>query len=89
MELFSWSNWPLFFVSAAMVVAAVIDGWKLKVPNWLTFPLIVSGLLFGLCHDLGWLPGTGSGPGRQGKPSPERGGGQKGRAKNPRRATGW
>jgi prepilin peptidase CpaA len=61
MALFSVANWPLMFVLAAMVVAAVIDGWKLKVPNWLTFPLIVSGWLFGLSHNLGWLPDTGTG----------------------------
>ena len=28
-----------WFVSAFLIVAATIDGWKLKVPNWLTFPL--------------------------------------------------
>src|SRR5262249_41870904 len=28
---------------------------------WLTFPLIISGWLFGLCHNLGWLEGTGEG----------------------------
>jgi prepilin peptidase CpaA len=44
-----------------MVVAAVIDGWKLKVPNWLTFPLILTGWALGGCHDLGWLEGSGSG----------------------------
>jgi prepilin peptidase CpaA len=53
--------WPLYFIGAAMVVAAVIDGWKLKVPNWLTFPLVLSGWLFGLLHDCGLLAGTGSG----------------------------
>src|SRR4029077_9685604 len=61
MELFTLANWPLLFVCAAMVVAAVIDGWKLKVPNWLTFPLIVSGWLFGLSHNLGWFEGSGAG----------------------------
>src|SRR6516225_3002118 len=61
MSLFTLENWPLLFVCAAMVVAAVIDGWKLKVPNWLTFPLIVSGWLFGLAHDAGLLEGTGDG----------------------------
>lgn len=61
MALFSLDNWPLLFVSFAMIVAAVIDGWKLKVPNWLTFPLVFSGLALGLCHNLGWLPGTGEG----------------------------
>lgn len=54
-------NWPLAFICLAMIVAAVIDGWILKVPNWLTFPLILSGWLLGLCHDLGWLVGTGEG----------------------------
>ena len=49
------AHWPLIVVSVAMVVAAVIDGWKLKVPNWLTFPLIVSGWLLGLCYNFGWL----------------------------------
>jgi prepilin peptidase CpaA len=61
MALFSLDHWPLLFISAAMVVAAVIDGWKLKVPNWLTFPLIVGGWAFGLCHNLGWLEGSGEG----------------------------
>src|SRR5262249_38249564 len=55
------ANWPLFFVCVAMVVAAVIDGWKLKVPNWLTFPLIVSGWVLGLIHNFGALPETGVG----------------------------
>src|SRR5437660_6122545 len=59
MAFFSPENWPLWFLSVAMVVAAVIDGWKLKVPNWLTFPLIISGWLLGLVHDFGWLAGVG------------------------------
>src|SRR5262249_25514076 len=59
--LFTWDNWPLLFVCAAMVAAAVIDGWKLKVPNWLTFPLVFSGWTFGLCHNLGLFEGTGDG----------------------------
>jgi len=46
------AHWPLWFVCLAMVVAAVIDGWKLKVPNWLTFPLILSGWGLGLFHNL-------------------------------------
>jgi prepilin peptidase CpaA len=49
------SNWPLWFICVAMIVAAVIDGWKLKVPNWLTFPIILSGWLLGLSHDVGLL----------------------------------
>lgn len=55
-------NWPLMFICAAMIVAAIIDGWKLKVPNWLTFPLVISGWVLGLGHNLGWLPeSTGAG----------------------------
>ena len=51
-------HWPLWFICAAMIAAAVIDGWKLKVPNWLTFPLILSGWALGLVHDSGWLLGS-------------------------------
>src|SRR6266480_2740379 len=61
MALFTLANWPLLFVCSAMVVAAVIDGWKLKVPNWLTLPLIVSGWGLGLLHNCHLLPGTGDG----------------------------
>lgn len=61
MSWLTWNNWPLFFIGVAMVVAAAIDGWKLKVPNWLTFPLVVSGWLLGLLHDVGLLAGTGQG----------------------------
>jgi prepilin peptidase CpaA len=49
------NHWPLWFVCLAMVAAAVIDGWKLKVPNWLTFPLVLSGWGLGLLHSLGFM----------------------------------
>ena len=39
-------NWPVWVVTATLVVAAVIDGMQLKVPNWLTFPMIVSGWIY-------------------------------------------
>jgi prepilin peptidase CpaA len=56
------THWPLAFVCAAMIVAAVIDGWKLKVPNWLTFPLIISGWLLGLLHNFDlFTDSTGTG----------------------------
>jgi len=58
---FILDNWPLAFVCFAMIVAAVIDGWKLKVPNWLTFPLVLGGWALGLCHNFGWLQGSGGG----------------------------
>lgn len=54
-------HWPLSFICVAMITAAIIDGWKLKVPNALTFPLILAGWALGLAHDLGWLDGTGVG----------------------------
>ncbi|HZY83345.1 MAG TPA: A24 family peptidase, partial [Gemmataceae bacterium] len=58
---FILNHWPLWFISLAMVAAAVIDGWKLKVPNWLTFPLVLSGWGLGLLHSCGVLEGTGEG----------------------------
>jgi prepilin peptidase CpaA len=36
----------VWFVSAVLIEAAVIDGWKLRVPNWLTFHFAIGGLLF-------------------------------------------
>jgi prepilin peptidase CpaA len=58
---FILNHWPLGFICVAMIVAAVIDGWKLKVPNWLTFPLVLSGWFLGLLHNFGLLESTGSG----------------------------
>lgn len=40
------ANWPVWFVTITLIVAAVIDGFELKVPNWLTYPMIVSGWIF-------------------------------------------
>jgi prepilin peptidase CpaA len=39
-------NWPVWLVTATLVVAAVIDGLQLKVPNWITFPMILSGWVY-------------------------------------------
>ena len=39
-------HWQYWLVSVVLVVAAVIDGIQLKVPNWLTFPMIISGWVF-------------------------------------------
>jgi prepilin peptidase CpaA len=56
-------NWHVWLVTGALILAAVIDGIQLKVPNWLTFPFIISGwvysgLTFGW-EGLGWsLLGT-------------------------------
>jgi prepilin peptidase CpaA len=51
--LFSFENWPVLVVCAGMIAAAVIDWWKFKVPNKLTFPLIISGWLLGLANNFG------------------------------------
>jgi len=40
------SNGHIWFLSVIMVIAAVIDGVQLKVPNWLTLPLIAGGWLY-------------------------------------------
>src|SRR6267154_5559654 len=56
-------HWTVWFVTVVLIVAAVIDGFELKVPNWVTFPFVVSGwvystLAFGW-EGLGWsLLGT-------------------------------
>jgi prepilin peptidase CpaA len=42
------ANWPVWLVTVVLIVAAIIDGAILKVPNWLTFPFITSGWLYGL-----------------------------------------
>lgn len=39
-------NWPVWIVSVTLVIAAVIDGLRLKVPNWITAPMILSGLAY-------------------------------------------
>ncbi|MCH8923190.1 MAG: prepilin peptidase, partial [Planctomycetes bacterium] len=57
------TNWPVWFVTVTLVVAAVIDGKLLKVPNWITFPLVISGWIYSTAafgwEGLGWsLVGT-------------------------------
>lgn len=47
-----WEWFVLIAVAVLMIVGAVIDGWKLKVPNWLTFSMILSGWLAWAC--VGW-----------------------------------
>jgi len=50
---------PVVLLCAAMILAAVIDGWKFKVPNWLTLPLIMAGWGLGLLNTLGVPIGPG------------------------------
>ncbi len=51
-------HWPFWLISVTLLAAAVIDGIYLKVPNWLTFPLIATGwaysLMAGSWTGLGW-----------------------------------
>jgi len=59
MDFFNWlgasvfENWPIWFVTALLITAAVIDGIQLRVPNWLTFPMILSGWAYSFA-DGGW-----------------------------------
>lgn len=52
------THWHIWFVSFVLIVAAVIDGWALKVPNWITFPMIATGWIYsyvaGGASGLGW-----------------------------------
>ncbi len=50
---FITENWPIWLVSAVLIVAAIIDGWKLKVPNWITFPFVVGGWIYSTAY-FGW-----------------------------------
>jgi prepilin peptidase CpaA len=51
-------NWTIWFVTVVLIVAAVIDGMILKVPNWLTFPFIICGWIHCTMQDgvsgFGW-----------------------------------
>lgn len=52
-------NWPVLVVCVGMLSAAIIDWWKFKVPNKLTFPLIISGWVLGLANNFGLEAGDG------------------------------
>jgi prepilin peptidase CpaA len=39
-------NWHVKFVGVVLIVAAWIDGKELRVPNWITFPMVLSGLVY-------------------------------------------
>ena len=44
-----------------MVLAAIIDGWAFKVPNWLTLSLVLSGWIIGGLHSCGVAVDAGAG----------------------------
>jgi prepilin peptidase CpaA len=51
-------HWTAWLVTVVLILAAVIDGFELKVPNWVTFPFILSGWLYSTLafgwEGLGW-----------------------------------
>jgi prepilin peptidase CpaA len=57
------AHWPIWIVTITLIVAAYIDGKKLKVPNLITYPMILSGWVYSFSmfgwEGLGWsLVGT-------------------------------
>ena len=52
---------PLVVVCLGMILAAVIDGWAFKVPNWLTLSLVMSGWFLGILHDCNVPVDSGTG----------------------------
>lgn len=47
-------NWAMWALSVSLIVAAVIDGLYLKVPNKITYPMIAAGWLYSLAVG-GWV----------------------------------
>jgi prepilin peptidase CpaA len=52
---------PVLVICAGMVLAAAIDGYAFKVPNWVTLALVMSGWYLGLLHNLGLHLDDGTG----------------------------
>ena len=52
---------PVIVICFGMVLAAAIDGYAFKVPNWVTLALVVSGWYLGLLHNLGVKVDDGTG----------------------------
>lgn len=46
-------HWQIKLVCLTLIIAAWIDGRQLRVPNWITFPMILSGWLYHGCSG-GW-----------------------------------
>lgn len=46
-------NWHVKLVCVVLIVAAYIDGKQLRVPNWITFPMVLSGLAY-CTWNAGW-----------------------------------
>src|SRR5262249_49131760 len=52
-QAFLLENWHVKLVAVTLIVAAYIDGKQLRVPNWLTFPMVLSGVAYN-AWTLGW-----------------------------------
>ncbi len=56
-------NWPYWFVTLFVIVAAYIDGKELRVPNKITIPMIVAGWIYSMIayhfNGEGWYVGLG------------------------------
>lgn len=52
---------PLVVICLGMLLAAFIDGYAFKVPNWVTLSLVISGWYIGFLHTVGenTIPGAG------------------------------
>ncbi|QDT64473.1 A24 family peptidase [Calycomorphotria hydatis] len=56
---FLLENWHVKVVALILIWAAWIDGKELRVPNWMTYPMALTGLIFN-CWVGGWA-GLGDG----------------------------
>lgn len=52
-QAFLIENWHVKFVCLVLIVAAWIDGKQLRVPNWLTYSMVFSGIAYN-CYTAGW-----------------------------------
>jgi prepilin peptidase CpaA len=56
-------NWPYWFVTLFVIVAAYIDGKELRVPNKITIPMIIAGWIYSMIayhlNGEGWYVGLG------------------------------
>lgn len=43
-------NWPIWVVTLTLILAAVIDGFELRVPNWITFPFVICGWIYSAAY---------------------------------------
>lgn len=49
------NHWHVKLVTITLIIAAWIDGKELRVPNWITFPMVLSGLAFNtMWFGTGW-----------------------------------